>query len=84
MFLRDLHGNAYPHPIQVLSLVTNAASQPGFPARSRCTLADHWFTPPTSLVLSASPLLAATLSHLAASITAPQHVSGCCFALCTL
>lgn len=79
-----LRGNMYPHPIQVLSLVTIAASLPGVPARSCCTLADHWFTPPTSLVLSASPLLAATLSHLAANITTPQHVSGCCLALCTL
>lgn len=84
MFLCEMRGNAYPHLIQVLSLVTIAALLPGFPARSRCTLADHRFTPPTSLVLSASPLLAATLSNFAANITAPQHVSGSRFALCTL
>lgn len=45
-----------------------------------CCLVALWqiteFTPPTFLVLSLSPSLAAMLVTLAASITTPQHVPG--------
>lgn len=55
---------------------------PLFLSLAGSTLADNWFTPPTFLVVSL--LLAATLAIIAANITAPQHVPGSCFALCTL
>lgn len=66
----------FKHCLQLQGLIYCLASP--FPLVGCRTLADNWFTPPTSLVLSL--LSAATLSNIAANITAPQHVPGSCFA----